>query len=165
MEFGVSESENNIDIIWNGPLEKLCRKLIICSTSKTHHMKIYLFFPKMPANHVISLAERLRRCWFSTVGRSTTGATKALNGLKENIKEEGLITDDAVLIKVLEKIELDDVATDLDLVAIKSWQTHSRMNSIWAFCFAPDDLQHFLENVKISTDQICYGRNGDTSLN
>ena len=128
-------------------------------------MKIYLFFPKMPANHVLCLVERLRRCWFSTVGRSTTGATKAMECLKENLNEDSLVTNDNVLIKILEKLELDDVATDLDLVAIKSWQTQSRMNSTWAFCFAPDDLKHFLENVKISKDQICYGRNGDTSLN
>ena len=164
MEFGVSESGNNVDIIWNGPLEKLCRKLIISSISKLHHMKIYLFFPKMPANHVLSLVGRLRKSWFNSVGRSTNGAAKAMNCLNEILEKDGLITDDEILIKILEKLGLDDVATDLDLIAIKSWQTQSRLNSIWAFCFAPDDLKHFLENVKISTDQICYGRNGDSSL-
>ena len=164
MEFGVSESGNNLDIIWNGPLEKLCRKLTISSFSKKHHMKIYLFYPKMPANHVLSLVNRMKNCWFHKVGRSTDGATKAMNCLNEILSEHGLVTNDGTLIEILEKLELDDVATDLDLIAVKSWRTQTRLNSIWAFCFTPDDITHFLENVKISADQMCYGRNGDQSL-
>ena len=163
MEFGISESGKNLDVVWNGPLGNLCRKLTISSMSKQHNMRIYLFFPKMPANHVLCLVERLRRCWFRAVGRSTNGATKAMECLNE-IVTEGLVTDDGLLIQILEKLELDDVATDLDLVAIKSWRTQQRLNSIWAFCFSPDDLEHFLENTKISMDQMCYGRNGDSSL-
>lgn len=164
MEFGITETKSNLNIVWNGPLEELCRKLIISSISKTHHMRVYLFYPKMPANHVACLIDRLRRNWFNTVGRSTTGATKARNALNKLQLDQPLITDDAKLLNLLEDLELDDVASDLDLIAVKKWETDARTNSIWAFCFSPDDINHFLTNTKITPDQMCYGRNGDNSL-
>ena len=164
MEFGVTESKSNINMVWNGPLEDLCRKLIISSMSKVHHMRVYLFYPKMPANHVACLVERLRKTWFETVGRSTSGASKAKNALNVIQSDNSLITDDDKLLTVLEELGLDDVAPDLDLIAIKKWDKSTRLNSIWAFSFSPDDTNHFLNNVKITAEQMCYGRNGDSSL-
>ena len=164
MEFGITETKTNLSIIWNGPLEELCRKMIISSISKIHHMRIYLFYPKMPANHVACLIDRLRKNWFDVVGRSTDGASKAKNTLNKLQLDQPLITDDSKLLTILEDLGLDDVASDLDLIAVKCWESNSRTNSIWAFGFSPDDVDHFLKNVKITTDQMCYGRNGDTSL-
>ena len=164
MEFGIRETHRTINITWNGPGETLCRKLVVSSTSQENNVKIHLHYPKMPANHVLCLIGRLRRMWFNTVGRSSTGAMKAHNALKQINLQDGLLTDDAKLIEILEILELDDVAPDLDLMAIKQWETGNRKNSIWSFCFAPDDIEHFLKNVQISNDQMCYGRNGDETL-
>ena len=164
MEFGINENQRSIDITWNGPEEKLCRKLVVSSTSQENNVKIYLHYPKMPPNHVLCLIGRLRRMWFTTVGRSSTGAMKAHECLNQVNIPNGLLTEDTKLIEILEILGLDDVAPDLDLMAIKKWQTGNRLNTIWSFCFAPDDIEHFLKNVQISNDQLCYGRNGDETL-
>ena len=164
MEFGVRETKTNLDIEWNGPTDNLCRKLVLSSVSQRNHLKIYLFYPIMPANHVLCLMNRLRQNWFNLVGRSTSGANKAHNAIANHAKDKSLIIEDDILIKILEEIHLDDVASDIDLVAIKNWKTSRRSFSLWAFCFAPDDLDHFLKNAKVNGDVICYGKNGDNDL-
>jgi len=164
MEFGIHETKSSLKVDWNGPTEELCRKMIMTSISKKHHLKIFLHYPKMPTNHVLCLFNRIRRSWFENVGRSTNGANKALEALETFLPGDQMTTDDQILIKLLEKINLDDVAEDIDLMAVKKWTEGPRTTSIWAFCFAPDDLDHFLKNVKINNDILCYGRNGDPDL-
>ena len=164
MEFEIGICDKNIEIEWNGPTEKLCRKVIITSLSKSHHMRVYLFYPKMPTNHVICLINRLKRVWLDKIGQSTEGASKALATLDKFIHEPELITDDSTLIGILEDLGLDDVATDLDLLAVRKWKSRERMNTNWAFGFSPDLLDHFLTNMKLNGELICYGRNGDEAL-
>ena len=89
---------------------------------------------------------------------------KAHESLEQVNMGNQLLTEDDKLIRILEFLELDDVAPDIDLLAVKKWKSESRENSIWAFCFAPDDTDHFLNNVRINNDLLCYGRNGDESL-
>ena len=164
MEFGVVEKRKTINVTWNGPSEKLCRKIVISSISPSHNLKVYLHYPKMPVNHVMCMIGRLRKAWTNTVGNATAGAEKAHDILEAINTNQKLLTDDEVLVEILEALTLDNIAPDIDLLAIKKWNTGERMNSIWAFCFAPDDIDHFLKNVRVSDEQLCYGRNGDLSL-
>ena len=164
MEFGIGETKRAINIVWNGPGDTLCKKLVISSVSQENSVKIHLHYPKMPTNHVMCLVGRLRRMWFNTVGRSSTGASKAHDALRQVNMQNELLTADDKLIEILEILGLDDVAPDLDLMAVKKWETENRQNSAWSFCFAPDDFEHFLKHVQISNEQMCYGRNGDEDL-
>ena len=161
MEFGINNKKKTIDVVWNGPDEQLCKKLVISSLSQTRSLKIYLFCPKMPTNHTLCLVNRLRRVWNETVGRSSMKAYESLE--RVNMGNQ-LLTEDDKLIQILEFLALDDVAPDIDLLAVKKWESEHRENTIWAFCFAPDDTDHFLNNVRINNDILCYGRNGDDSL-
>ena len=170
MEFGISEAKFNLNITWNGPTEILCRKLVTSYTLKstadtTHHLKLLMFYPRMPTNHVTCILERFRRSWFNKVGIAARGARKAMTALSTISEQDFCVSDDKILIKVMEEIGLDDVATDIDLIAIKKFTIGGKSTSIWAFGFSPDDLGHFLENVRVNGDMMCYGRNGDPDLN
>ena len=170
MEFGINEAKYNLNITWNGPSEVLCRKLVSAhilqtAAAGTHHLKLLMFYPMMPTNHVTCLLERFRRNWCSKVGDAARGARKAVAALSAFPEENVCISDDNTLVKIMEEIRLDDVATDIDLIAIKKFSDGDKTTSIWAFGFSPDNLEHFLENVRVNGDMMCYGRNGDTDLN
>ena len=164
MEYSYIETDSSVDVIWNGPSEEMCKKLVITGRTEEHHMKIFLFYPKMPTNHVSCLIKRFQLAWKTNVGIGKKGTIKAFEALKSVEKSDGIIFDNNDLIPILEYLELDDVAVDLDLIAIKLKQRQQGITSIWGFAFVPDLTDHFLKNVKINGDTICYGRNGDLSL-
>ena len=118
----------------------------------------------MPTNHVSCLVNRFKKAWFTNVGMGKIGVSKALEAVKSTEKTDGIISEDIELIPILENLGLDDVATDIDLIAIKLKTGKRGLFSTWGFAFVPDLTDHFLKNVKISGDTICYGRNGDLSL-
>ena len=164
MEFRISRNRSKFDLEWNGPVENLRQRTIISSISRSHHMKVLLFLPLMPTNHTLCVLARLRRNWWSTVGKTSTGARKALKAIEKHNITNGLTTDDSTLINLLEELTLDDVGSDLDLIAVDKRSRGSRITVTWIFCFSPDDISHFIENARVNKETICYGRNGDNSL-
>ena len=164
MEFHISRNRSKFNVEWNGPVEELQQRTIITSISRAHHMKVLLFLPHLPTNHTLCMLARLRRNWWSAVGKTSMGARKAFKAIEKHNIENGLTTDDAVLIELLEELTLDDVGSDLDLVAVDKRSRGSRTTITWIFSFSPDDISHFIENARIDKETICYGRNGDNSL-
>ena len=164
MEFGFEETKNSINIVWNGPFENLCRKLIMTGHTREHQIKVYLSYPKMPTNHVICLINRFRKAWENSVGDGNEAVAKTLEALKIINNDTEVITSDDNLIAILEFLGLDNVGADLDLIAIKKIEAKGKIRSVWGFAFSPDETDHFLNNVKINGDYLCYGRNGDESL-
>ena len=164
MEFHISESGRKISIDWNGPVDLAHNRTITTSISRAHKMKILLFLPKMPTNHMLCMVRRLRKNWSNSVGLASRGSRKALTTVKKYIHQDKIETDDAILIQILEELTLDDVGTDLDLIAVKKKTEAHRISSTWIFAFAPDDLSHFIDNSRIHQETLCYGRNGDNDL-
>ena len=119
MEYSYVETNSTVDVIWNGPSEELCKKLVISGHTQKHHMKIYLFYPKMPTNHVSCLVNRFKHAWHTNVGIGKTGVSKALTAIDSVGKTDGIVSEDMDLVPILEHLELDDVAPDIDLIVIK----------------------------------------------
>ena len=164
MEFRLSEHRHRVVIEWNGPVEPLGRKLISSHVSRLVNLKVYFYYPRMPTNHTICLFSRMKKIWLDKVGQDYLAARKILDAAEKMPNENKLFYDDETLISFLEDLSLDDVGADLDLIGVRKRVKGLRTYVECYFGFSPDDVEHFISNMIIRNDTLCYGRNGDIDL-
>ena len=164
MEYFVGMVGRRLVVDWNGTDFDMQRSIVYHRNSRPLHVKMYLYLPKMPVNHVLCLVRRLKRKIGSCIGLEAT----AMRNLGARIRNVGLtdglhVRDDALL-PLMEQLGLDDVASDLDLVGYYQKRVRGQLKSVFVFGFSPDDLDHYLKNSMVRGELMNYGRNGDISL-
>ena len=164
MEYFVGLENRKLEVEWNGTSADLCRHTFKRYSSRILSYKCYLYLPKMPTNHIICLRRRVERPWAEHVGSDANSARKIISVLNQLKLKNGLYIQDDVLVPILEKLSLDDVAADLDLIGFYQSGTVRRRKLLFVFGFSPDDPADFLEKSVTRGNLLNYGKNGDLSL-
>lgn len=164
MEYYVGLEGRKLEVEWNGTSCDLNRLTFQRYSSRSLHYKCYLYLPKMPTNHSICLRRRINRAWASRVGTDANSARRILSCLNLLKLKNGLYIQDDVLLPLLEKLSMDDVAADLDLIGFYQSGNPRKRKLLFVFGFHPDDGADYLEKAVTRGGLMNYGRNGDLSL-
>ena len=164
MEYYVGLENRKLEVEWNGTAADLCRYTFKRYSSRIVHFKCYLYLPKMPVSHTICLKRRVEKAWDMNVGSDANSARRIVSILNQLKLRNGLYIQDDVLLPVLEKLSLDNVAADLDLIGFYQSGNARCRKLLFVFGFDPDDPADFLEKSVNRGSQLNYGRNGDLSL-
>ena len=159
----MSMNSRRLEVIWNGT-DNLVRLTFGRYNSRAVQYKAYLYIPKMPTNHSICMRRRMIRSWTRACGVGAQAARNLVRMIQDLHLSNGLHISDEVLVPVLEKLGLDDVGADLDLIGYYQSGTRGRRRLILLFGFNPDDLNHYLAHSVVRHDILNYGRNGDMNL-
>lgn len=162
MEYYVGLEGRKLEVEWNGA--NLNRLTFIRYSSRAIHYKCYLYLPKMPNNHTICMKKRLERAWRSRVGSDANSQRRITSALNQLKLKNGLHIQDAILLPLLEKLNLINVASDLDIIGFYQSSSARQRKLLFVFGFHPDNESDYLEKAVIRGDLVNYGRNGDLSL-
>ena len=163
MEYHVALHERRLEVQWNG-FNELCRITFARYTSRAIQYKAYLYIPKMPSNHMVCMRRRIIRSWKDKCGTGVVSARRVQAAVRAMGLKNGLHISDDVLVPLLEKLTLDDVGIDLDMIGLYQSGTSNQRKVIFLFGFCPDDLSHFLTHSRFRNDLLNYGRCGDVEL-
>ena len=162
MEYYVGLEGRKLEVEWNGA--DLNRLTFIRYSSRAIHYKCYLYLPRMPTNHTICMKKRLERAWKSRVGSDANSKRRIITALNQLKLKNGLHIQDDILLPLLEKLNLNDVAPDLNIIGFYQSGCKRQRKLLFVFGFYPDNESHYLEKAVIRGDLVNYGRNGDLSL-
>ena len=163
MEYHVSMNSRRLEVIWNGT-DDLNRLTFSRYNSRAIQFKAYLYVPRMPTNHSICMRRRMVRSWIRACGSGAQAARHLVNMVHDLHLSNGLHVSDDILVPVLERLGLDDVGADLDLIGYYQSGARGRRRLILLFAFNPDNLTHYLTHSIVRHDILNYGRNGDMNL-